>query len=184
MGAAPELTTTLSTGTRLTLRPWKLAESDVATVQAAARDHNIRRFSSVGLVRTRTDAAAWLSRLITSPNRIDWAVDSDGITIGRVGLARINYDDGDAEFAYWLFPPARGRGVASASVLTVTQWAFTSAGLGRLDIRHEPGNAPSCALATRCGFPAEGLQRGAFTRAGRRYDLYVHARLVTDPPPA
>jgi ribosomal-protein-alanine N-acetyltransferase len=167
----------------LSLRGWQLDDEHVDAVLYASRDPLIRDYSSVGLVRDRTEAHAWITSRMTPP-RIDWVVRESERIVGRVGLHRIQLDDGVAELGYWLLPEARGRGVATSAVQTVESWAFGDLGLGRLEIRHEPSNKRSCALAMRCGYPAEGTQRGVFpAKDGIRLDLHVHARLTTDPPP-
>jgi RimJ/RimL family protein N-acetyltransferase len=164
----------------LTLRPWRDDATDIATVLLASTDAEIRRFSSVGLVRNHVDAHAWLESR-RAPERIDWAIEREDVVVGRVGLHRVSDEDGDAEIGYWLLPDARGAGAATTAVLAICEWAFSHGRLGRLEIRHVPVNGRSCALAERCGFTAEGLQRGALLRQGVRYDLHLHGRLATDP---
>jgi RimJ/RimL family protein N-acetyltransferase len=170
----------------LTLRGWQLDDGHVDAVLYAARDPLIRDYSSVGRVRDRAQARAWITSRMTPP-RIDWVVRESDLIVGRIGLHRIQLDEGVGELGYWLLPEARGRGVATSAVQTVESWAFGDLGLGRLEIRHEPANERSCALALRCGYPAEGTQRGVFppqdAKDGVRLDLHLHARLATDPLP-
>jgi ribosomal-protein-alanine N-acetyltransferase len=168
---------------QLSLRGWQLDDEHVDAVLYASRDPQIRDYSSVGLVRDEAQAHAWITSRMTPP-RIDWVVREREVIVGRIGLHRIDLDDGIAEIGYWLMPDARGRGVATLAVRTVESWAFGDLGLGRLEIRHVPSNERSCLLALRCGYAAEGTQRGVFPeKDGIRGDLHLHARLATDPPP-
>jgi len=169
----------VTTSSGWSLRPWRGDATDIETVLLASTDPQIRLFSSAGLVRDRSDAVAWIESRQTA-DRLDWVIEISGEIVGRVGLASIDRDNQDAEFGYWLLPQARGTGVATNAVRRLTDWAFTDGGLSRLEIKHVPRNVKSCAVAERCGFPAEGLQRGGHFQQGQRQDLHVHARLATD----
>lgn len=166
-----------------TLRPWRRDDHDIATLLVASGDPYIRRFSSVGQVRNRADAEAWL-RARSGPAHLDWAVERHSEFAGRVGLRRLSREDVEAEVGYWLLPQQRGAGLMTAAVLALTRWAFSDGGLGRLEIRHELDNNRSCAVAERCGYAAEGTQRGALLRDDVRHDLHLHGKLATDPEPS
>lgn len=159
------------------LRPWDDADIDFA--MRAARDPDIKRYSSVGEAATQQLVQAWIESR-TSSTRFDWVVEESTVPVGRVSLAHVDLDDGVAEVGYWVLAPHRRRGVASAALGAIETYAFESLELYRLFIRHEVENEPSCALATSRGYLAEGTQRGAFERAGARRDLHVHALLVSD----
>lgn len=180
MPNVPEFNLSGFTMGRIVLRPWTLADRDIATVLQAAHDPEIARFSSVVSATTPELATQWI-RQRDEADRLDWAIASADDAVGRVSLAHIDQVDGVGEFGYWLLPSHRGIGLASAAVRTVERHAFETLGLGRLVIRHELVNDRSCLLARRCGYLEEGIQRGAFERRGRRLDMHVHARLASDP---
>jgi RimJ/RimL family protein N-acetyltransferase len=159
------------------LRAW--TPGDVAFVLAAAQDEEISRYSSVGMSVDRAAALRWISSR-HSHDRLDWVIEHSRIPIGRVSLAHIDRDDQVAEVGYWVLPDRRRQGVASTAVGAAEIHAFDEVGIIRLFIRHEPDNVASCALANSRGYQPEGIQRGAFTRAGARRDLHVHGLLATD----
>jgi len=167
----------------LQLRPWLGDERDVQAVLHASRDPDIQRYSSAGRVNGHVEALAWIASRQAAP-RIDWAIDHSATVVGRIGLHRVDDEDGVAEIGYWLLPEHRGKGIATQAVLAVTEWGFKDRGLGRLEIRHELLNQRSCLLASRCHFLPEGVQRGAMPRDPsadtERVDLHVHARLFSD----
>jgi RimJ/RimL family protein N-acetyltransferase len=73
---------------------------------------------------------------------------------GRVG------DRETGEIHYWTAPEARGRGVAPAAVLAVTDWAFdvfSASSLRELMIVHDLDNPASCRVAEKAGYPFEVL---------------------------
>jgi RimJ/RimL family protein N-acetyltransferase len=162
---------------RFQLRGWRSSDAEVAL--AAARDPEIARYSSVGVSLTTEGALRWL-RARHASDRIDWVVEHDGQALGRVSLAHIESEDQVAEVGYWVLPEHRRQGVASEAVAAVESYAFDDLDIVRLFIRHEPENVASCEFANSRRYLAEGTQRGAFTRAGKRRDLHVHGLLVTD----
>jgi len=163
----------------LVLRPWTTSSEDVTVVLAASHEAEIRRYSSVGAVRDRTEARSWIATR-RSARRLDWALECEGGVIGRVGLNRLDDEDKVAELGYWLLAEHRGNGIVTQAVLEVSRYAFNDLEVGRLEIRHERENVGSCRVAERCGFLAEGTQRGVMLRGDKRLDLHLHARLVTD----
>jgi RimJ/RimL family protein N-acetyltransferase len=169
------------TSDALALRPWRNDEADVATVLLASTDAAVTRYSpSISKVSSVEDARAWLAAR-TEPDRIDWAIEVEYQTVGRVGLAWIRDETSEAEIGYWLLPQARGRGTLTSAVRLMTAWAFGSGGFGRLEIRHLLDNDASCKVAERCGFLVEGVQRGALEDKTGRHDLHLHGKLATDP---
>ena len=160
-----------------TLRPWSI--DDVDLVLRAARDPEIRRYSSVGTSTTPAAAESWI-RQRAEPDRKDWVIALKGEPVGRVSLAHINLSDGVGEIGYWVLPEHRRRAAATTAVAMVERHAFEVAGLSRLVIKHEPENVASCELALSRGYLAEGTERGAFERHGKRRDLHVHGLLITD----
>jgi RimJ/RimL family protein N-acetyltransferase len=84
---------------------------------------------------------------------------------------------------YWVAPEQRRRGAASGAVRHITQWAFTTLGLVRVQLMADQRNVPSQAVARRCGFQREGVLRSYEDRLGSRIDYVMFSRLVDDPPP-
>lgn len=105
-----------------------------------------------------------------------------GRLAGNVSLWRIDLaENRDASIGYRTAPWARGRGVATAAVAAVTRWAFAALGVERIELPHAVDNEASCRVASKCGFPAEGVLRGAFRADdGSRHDEHLHARLAGD----
>ncbi|WP_189713322.1 GNAT family N-acetyltransferase [Streptomyces phaeofaciens] len=112
---------------------------------------------------------------------------ADGTVLGQIGVHAIDRVMSVARVGYWVLPEARGRHVATRSLLLAARWAFTEVGLHRLELGHALGHEASCRIAERCGFRPEGTLRGAMWEAGRQdafRDVHLHGRLSTDPEPA
>jgi len=59
---------------------------------------------------------------------------------------------GLGELHYWLSPVGRGKGIATASVRLLLDWAFETRGLMCVVIKTMSGNAQSRRVAERAGF--------------------------------
>ncbi|WP_083403484.1 GNAT family N-acetyltransferase [Curtobacterium sp. MCBA15_016] len=102
--------------------------------------------------------------------------------VGCVGVTAIEHTHGTAWVSYWLTPEARGRGLATRALAAAAEDAF-ALGLHRLELGHRTNNPASCAVATRAGFRAEGVEREKLRYGDDRFDVETHARLATDPTP-
>lgn len=166
----------------LCFRPWR--DTDAPAVLELARDPLASRWMrTLRLVHDLETARGWL-RARHDDDRVDWAVSdpATGVLAGRVGLHHFSTARG-AEIGYAVWPAHRGKGVAALMVTTAVGHAFASMGLVRVSLTHATGNPASCAVATRCGFAYEGLERSSFDHGdGVLHDMHRHARLASDPP--
>jgi RimJ/RimL family protein N-acetyltransferase len=103
--------------------------------------------------------------------------------VGSVGVGAVEHRHGTAWLSYWLTTSARGQGLASRALATAATLAFDRLDLFRLELGHRTENVPSCAVAARAGFAAEGVERQRLRYGDRRFDVETHARLRTDPDP-
>ena len=167
----------------LLLRPWH--PTDAPAVLAALPDPAIARWNPQRVTDLAT-AAAWIRWRADhgSGDRISLAVShpADGALLGAVSLHQIH--DGNASIGYWTVAAARGRGVALRAVTALTDWAFATLGLHRIELCHAVPNAASCRVAGRAGYRLEGHLRESHRYGDdRRYDEHLHARLATDDRP-
>jgi RimJ/RimL family protein N-acetyltransferase len=104
-----------------------------------------------------------------------------GRLLGNVSLHKIDPEQSIAEMGYRIAPWARGRGVGTAAVRAVTDWAFARLELHRVQLYHAVPNVASCRVATKAGYLTEGTLRSAAVYGdGRRYDEHLHGRLAED----
>jgi RimJ/RimL family protein N-acetyltransferase len=164
------------------LRRW--TEADADAVLALARDGDGSQWSrSLRQVHDLTGAREWLQAR-EGPGRVEWAaVDTaSGEVMGRVHLFDVDRD-AVTEIGYAVWPGHRRRGLATTMVAAATRFAFEDRGYRRVELVHALGNPASCAVATRCGFAFEGIQRAALDHGdGVAHDAHLHARLADDPP--
>jgi hypothetical protein len=81
--------------------------------------------------------------------------------------------------------PRRPRGarasLANRAVGALGDWAIAELGMRRLQLRIDPENDASHAVARRAGYQREGLPRSSFVLGGERKDTVMYSRLPTDP---
>lgn len=121
-------------------------------------------------------------QLVFTDSCRNWAIINDGVAIGNVGLAAIEWRHETAWAYYWLASSARRRGHAAGALAAVSAWAFDQ-GLFRLELGHRTNNPASCNVALRAGYPAEGVERQKLRYGTERFNTETHARLRTDPAP-
>ncbi|MET9063252.1 MULTISPECIES: GNAT family N-acetyltransferase [Streptomyces] len=105
-------------------------------------------------------------------------VGSDEVLAGTIDLrfAGAGLEPGQVNVAYGLYPPWRGRGLATRAVLLAFPYVASEGGAEAV-IKVEPGNPASAAVAQRAGFTPGG---SAYDKDGTLYDRYV--RTCTRPP--
>ncbi|WBB68336.1 GNAT family N-acetyltransferase [Micromonospora sp. WMMD812] len=171
----------LSAAGGLLLRPWEAA--DAAVFFSAYRDPEIRHW------HTRQPASedqvrAWFDqyrRDWAQERGAHWAVTRDGADVlGRIAMRGVDLDDGVANCAYWVLPPARGAGVASRALTALSAWALGEAGFHRLELDHSTRNLASCRVAAKAGFVLEGTKRSDAVHSDGRHDMHLHARIRGD----
>lgn len=163
------------------LRPWH-PEADAAAVLAAfAASADLLRQAPP--LETVADARAYLEAI---------EADALAIELGReaVGCVMASERDprhGTAWMSYWLAPAARGRGLASRALDTLSRALFAE-GLHRLELGARANNPASMAVAERAGYVREGVERERLRYDDergepRRFDVVRFARLASDPAP-
>ncbi|SNS01020.1 Protein N-acetyltransferase, RimJ/RimL family [Actinacidiphila glaucinigra] len=172
----------------LLLRPWEETPGDLDAALRGLGDPDVRRWNTAhaaepdedgarGFLRRRRDG--WAAGDLAS-----FAVTEAGVVLGQTGIGMIDHAMRGARVSYWMLPEARGRGVATRALETVTRWAFRDLGLHRLELGHAVGNEPSCGVARRCGYVLEGVLREAVVDlSGTLRDVHLHSRLASDPRP-
>ena len=173
----------LMTSGGLVLRPW--AQDDVGAVLEAFAAPDMAGRSREPIT-TRPAAAGWLADVEAAWDRghgAAWAVvDVAGTVLGRCPWPRSTTTTTPGGSRTSPSRAARGRGAASAGVRAAAAWAFTERDLHRPELGHRT-NPVSCRVATAAGFAVEGLEREKLRYGEQRFDVELHARLVTDPSP-
>ena len=105
---------------------------------------------------------------------------TDDSFLGFAALVSLELGKGEAEAGYVVGAHARGRGVATAALRTVSRWGIDVIGLQRIYLKIDPQNIASTKVAERCGFFREGILRSVYFKEGQRTDTAVYSLLPSD----
>jgi RimJ/RimL family protein N-acetyltransferase len=166
-----------------------LGEAHLGAVAAMLSDPEVMRFTRVPDPTPADFPQQWLA--IYEEGRRDgtreafaaFDGDGDGAFAGVALAFGIDRDEGEAELGYMVAPAARGRGVATAMLRALTDWAFAETGVQRIRLVVDVENPASLRVAERAGYVREGVMRSVHFKNGRRIDAVLLSRLATDPPP-
>ncbi len=105
-----------------------------------------------------------------------------GTLVGQCGVG-IDRQRNAGEAFYWVAAHARGRGVARTALGLVVTYAFETLALERVELKIDPANLASQAVARASGFTYEGTLRSDQPFKGRRMDSQMWSRLPGDDVP-
>jgi RimJ/RimL family protein N-acetyltransferase len=95
--------------------------------------------------------------------------------VGGIGLWLHGLRQGRATVGYSIAPSARGKGLAAAALIAVTEFAWTIPALHRIEAYIEPWNVGSVKTAEQAGYQREGLLRSHQEIGGQRRDMLLYA---------
>lgn len=151
----------LTDGT-VTLR--RVAPGDEEPLLDERTDPQARRWAVSGRVWTSRDASAYVAAtaslwLAGAEARFAVVDVASGGYAGSLGLRVTAPALRVAEVGYGIHPAWRGRGYTVRALRLVAEWAFSTAGLIRLELGTAVDNVASQRVAERAGFRREGLAR-------------------------
>jgi RimJ/RimL family protein N-acetyltransferase len=164
-----------------------LTEHHLAAVAAIVADPDILRFTRVPEPTPSDFPQQWLA--LYEAGRRDGtreafaAVDGDGRLLGLALAFGIDRTEREVELGYMVAPSERGRGVGTAILRALTDWAFADLGAQRIRLIIDTVNGASLKVAERSGYVREGVLRSLYFKNGRRIDALLLSRLPSDPPP-
>lgn len=155
----------------MVLRAWRM--EDAPAVADACRDTEIARWLAfVPQPYTLDDARRYIQECMdAADDRRPFAITDaeSGALIGSIDMHITRL--GAGHIGYWLAANARGRGLATAALRTLSRWTIEELGLGRIELATDPDNLASQRVAEKAGFQREGVLRSMLpTREGPRRD--------------
>jgi RimJ/RimL family protein N-acetyltransferase len=166
------------------LRPFTLA--DVDAVREASSDPHIPLITTVPAAFTEDEGRRFIERQWSRAEQgtgYSFAIADAGTdrAVGQIGLWLYDIRHGRASVGYWVVRSARGGGAAGAAARALARWAHQELQVPRLELHVEPWNTASIRTAENAGYQREGLLRSWQEVGGTRRDMYMYARLATDP---
>lgn len=132
---------------------------------------------------TEADAEDWFALVAKITEQqggpIHWAIRSaDDQLIGGCGFDSFQVGKShSAEVGYWLAKPFWGRGIMTAVVKRVCQYAFEEFGLEKITAQVFTHNPASARVLEKCGFQQEGYLRKHFLKDNKFLDARLFALL-------
>ena len=106
------------------------------------------------------ESRAWLQtqvRAFEDSAAFEFAIlSAEGRYLGGCGLNQIDRDNRRANLGYWVRTSATNRGVATAAVRSLRDWAFAHTELIRLEVVVAAANTASARVAEKAGSVREG----------------------------
>ncbi len=134
---------------------------------------------------TRAESEEWIERCVeTWEDRTEYnfaIVDQSGRFLGGCGLNQIRTDHRFANLGYWVRTSAARRGVASAAVRRLADFAFIETDLLRLEIVAAVENVASQRVAEKAGALREAVLQDRLLLHGKRHDAVLYALLRSRP---
>jgi RimJ/RimL family protein N-acetyltransferase len=128
---------------------------------------------------TDADAEAWLALTRAEPGRTNWALEVGGEAAGGIGLVPLpDVHARTAHIGYWLGEAHWGRGIMTAAVSRVSEFALGPLGFVRLEAPVFAWNAASMRVLDKCGFAREGVMRKSVFKDGELIDSVLFARVA------
>ena len=164
--------------TRVFIRPYRLAD-DAASFEAAVESvREVYPFMPwCHPLITRNDLRRWIEVQVAAAaagTAYEFVIEgADGRYLGGCGLNQIDVENRRANLAYWVRTSATRRGVATAAVRHLAQWAFVHTDLIRLEIIVSTKNVASLRTALQAGAEREGLLRSRLWLHGVAHDAVV-----------
>lgn len=140
----------------LALRP--ILAEDAADLLVWRNDPLTRRNSRNSETVTPQAHAAWLSRVLTDPNRRVWIGVEGDMPVGTTSAARDR--DGAVEIAVTVAPAARGRRLSTALIRLAVQQSRAIWPDSRIRAEIKPDNRASRKAFEACGFVETGVRDG------------------------
>ncbi len=163
------------------LEPWQAPEFLAHMDRARA---NLAPFIPWGDRSTDLDSAratlqAYADKQAADTGRL-YGIWLDGTLVGGVMFVSFDIRFGNCEIGVWTEPAGEGRGLVSAAVRHLIEYALVERGLQRVEWLSSTLNARSRAVAQRAGMSLDGVLRSYFPNAGIRHDKEVWSILADE----
>jgi len=152
--------------------------SDAPALAALANDWEIAKNLRDAFPHpyTLADAEGYLARCESGEIPQSFTIAVDDRLVGGCGLKmQTDIERCSAEIGYWLGKPYWGRGLATAAVRAVTEYAFEHLGLLRVYALPFEENLASARVLEKAGYVREGVLRNAAIKSGRPKNMIMFA---------
>ena len=168
---------------RIDIGDWQIRSyrpDDAESLAAAADNRKIWRNMNEGFPNpyTLADANGWIALTRQESPERNFAIASGTEVIGGIGLKlRDDVFHRSAEIGYWLGEHFWGRGIATAALSALTDYAFEQFDLIRIDAGVFEWNPASCRVLEKAGYVREARLRKSVVKDGQVIARFLYAKL-------
>jgi [ribosomal protein S5]-alanine N-acetyltransferase len=129
---------------------------------------------------TEAHAAQYIEQLSSSNDEVSFAIEVEGEAVGGISLRPgSDIERIGAELGYWLGEAFWNRGITTAAIRLVTDYALNKKRFERVFAIPFTTNVASCRALEKAGYDREGTMRRSAIKDGRIMDQYLYARVRT-----
>jgi ribosomal-protein-serine acetyltransferase len=165
------------------LRLWEAGDAVELTEVIAANREHLATWLPWAETQGFQDSVEYLDlkRLqLEAHDGFEAALVLDGEIAGGIGFHRVDWVNRSTSIGYWLAADAQGRGLMTAAVTALLDYAFFEWDLHRVVIEVIVGNERSRAIPERLGFRQEAILREAKLVRGSHEDTWLYAMLAPE----
>jgi RimJ/RimL family protein N-acetyltransferase len=158
-----------------TLRPYRHGDEPSLVLYANNRNVSRNMRDRFPYPYTPADAREWTARVSGQMPVTNFAIVVDDTAVGGIGLELgTDVHRRSAEIGYWLGEPFWGRGLATEALRAVTEYAFRTFDICRLEAGVFGWNPASARVLEKVGYTLEGRSRLAIVKDGRMGDRLLY----------
>ncbi len=161
-----------------TIRSWRDSDKETLPLHANNRKIWINLRDQFPHPYTDADAERWLEHITAITPGTSFAIDVNGEAVGGIGLVlQQDVERCSAEVGYWLSEQHWGRGIATAALEIITEYAFKHLNLTRVYAVPFANNDASIRVLEKAGYTCEGRLRRSALKNGEVLDQLMYAKI-------
>jgi len=164
--------------TTCTIRSWEWRDLNAIVLHANNRKVSINLRDRFPYPYKVSDARNWLDMVVGGKPETNFAISVAGEAVGGIGFTpQHDVEHRAAEIGYWLGEEFWGKGIATDSLIAVTNYAFANFDLCRLYAHVFDWNRASARVLEKAGYAFEGRLRKSVTKDGQTIDQLMYAMI-------
>jgi ribosomal-protein-alanine N-acetyltransferase len=155
------------------------ADSDLERLVQLANNENVSRYlvDTFPFPYTHGDAEWWIGSGSKHNGAMTRVIEYQGLFVGSVGLnPQSGWRDHLAEIGYWVAEDYWGKGIATAALGQMTEYAFNSRNFRKLFAPVLGPNIASMRVLEKCGYHREGILKDEVQKGGTYFDSHRFVR--------
>ena len=181
------VTPALTPSSSINLRPVDLDDTENYMALVAKNNEFLtpwfKSFTPPNTAEDRRKEMAKRFEEVRNHERYWWMIEFDGELVGKIDIHGMYSSNRSGSIGYWIDQDYTGKGIATLSVKTVIDWAFTVHNFNKIEIVCAIQNTPSIAVPERLGIRREAILRKENVVNGEVQDMAIYTAFADNWPP-